>query len=266
MSSSWGISLCIRDNLAKILCCAKSCSLIQKRTPSSRYISRSSVCALPVFLRKGSSYISLALADAQLIAVKRASQKSTVSPSLMARISSAAADHLSAAQGILASCPAKRELDDDLITYVSQDRELAQASIYRWMGNDADKAGKVGESISCITLAMSLLKKLKGSKLPTISSRAKNEFAIVEELYRNWNKYNDAVAFETIPDPASVQDRVPSGREVLAAKLFQTPKLKFGDLVDDGDFNERISGLRIEDQGSQSEEETRSYAGKGRYY
>jgi len=49
-------------------------------------------------------------------------------------------------------------------------------------------------------------------------------------------------------------------------KGFVAPKLKFGELVDDGDFNERISGLRIEDQGSQSEEETRGYAGKGRYY
>lgn len=208
----------------------------------------------------------MALADAQLVAVKRASQKSSVSPSLMARISSAAADHLSAAQGILASCPAKRELDDDLITYVSQDRELAQALVYRWMGSDADKAGKVGESIGCITLALSLLKKLKGSKLASISSRAKLEFTIVEELCRNWTKYNDSVAFESVPDSASLQGRVPSGREVLAAKPFQTPKLKFGDLVDDGDFNERISGLRIEDQGSQSEEETRSYAGKGSYY
>ena len=184
----------------------------------------------------------------------------------MARISSAAADHLSAAQGILASCPTKREIDDDLITYVSQDRELAQASVYRWMGSEADKAGKVGESIGCITLALSLLKKLKGSKLASISSRAKVEFTTVEELCRNWTKYNDSVAFESIPDSASVQNRVPSGREVLAAKPFQTPKLKFGDLVDDGDFNERISGLRIEDQGSQSEEETRSYAGKGSYY
>jgi hypothetical protein len=184
----------------------------------------------------------------------------------MARISSAAADHLSAAQGILASCPAKRELDNDLITYVSQDRELAQASVYRWMGNDADKAGKIGESIGCITLALSLLKNLKGSKLVTISSRAKTELSTVEELYRNWTKYNDSVAFETVPDPSSVQDRVPSGREVLAAKAFQMPKLKFGDFVDDGDFNERISGLRMEDQGSQSEEETRSYAGKGSYY
>lgn len=184
----------------------------------------------------------------------------------MARICSAAADHLSAAQGILASCPAKRELDDGLIVYVSQDRELAQASIYRWMGQDADKAGKVGESIGCINLSLTLLKKLKGSKLPSIASRAKAEFATVEELARNWIKYNDSVAFEAVLDSASVLDRVPSGREVLAAKTFQTPKLKFGELVDDGDFNERISGLRIEDQGSQSEEESRSYAGKGSYY
>ena len=184
----------------------------------------------------------------------------------MARISSSAADHLSAAQGILASCPAKRELDDDLLTYVSQDRELAQASVYRWMGSDADKAGKVGESIGCINLSLSLLRKLRASKLASISSRAKTEFATVEELARNWQKYNDSVAFEPVLDSATVQDRVPSGREVLAAKTFQSPKLKFGELVDDGDFNERISGLRIEDQGSQSEEETRSYAGKGSYY
>ena len=184
----------------------------------------------------------------------------------MARISSAATDHLSAAQGILASCPAKREIGDDLITYVGQDRELAQASVFRWMGNDADKAGRIGESIACITLAMSILKKLKGSKLPSIAQRAKEEFTTAEELHRNWNKYNDSVAFETIPDSAIVQDRVPSGRDVLAAKPFETPKLKFGNLVDDGDFNERITGLRIEDQGSQSEEETRSYAGKGSYY
>ena len=209
---------------------------------------------------------SLALADAQLLAIKRASQKSSVSASLMARISSAAADHLSAAQGILASCPAKRDLDDDLLTYVSQDRELAQALIYRWMGSDADKAGKVGESIGCINLSLSLLRKLRGSKLPNIAIRAKAEFAVVEELARNWTKYNDSVAFEPVLDSATVQDRVPSGREVLAAKTFQRPKLKFGELVGDGDFNERISGLRIDDQGSQSEEETRSYAGKGSYY
>jgi len=116
----------------------------------------------------------------------------------MARICSAAADHLSAAQGILASCSAKRELDDGLIVYVSQDRELAQALVYRWMGQDADKAGKVGESIGCINLSLTLLKKLKGSKLPSIASRAKAEFVTVEELARNWIKYNDSVAFEPV--------------------------------------------------------------------
>jgi len=184
----------------------------------------------------------------------------------MARICASAADHLSAAQGILASCPGKRDLDDDLITYVSQDRELAQAAVYRWMGQDADKAGKTGESIGCITLSVNVLKRLRGSKLPSIASRAKAEFTVVEELYRNWKKYNDSVAFESILDSASVQDRVPSGREALAMKPYQTPKLKFGELVDDGDFNERIRGLGIEDHGEQSEEETKSYAGKGRYY
>jgi BRO1-like domain len=212
------------------------------------------------------SHFSVALADAQLVAVKRASRKSSASPSLMARISSAAADHLSAAQGILAACPAKRELEDDLLTYVSQDRELAQATVYRWMGCDADKAGKVGESIGCISLSLSILRKLKGSKLDTIASRAKLELVTAEELYRNWTKYNDSVAFEPILDSATVQDRVPSGREVLGVKPFQAPKLKFGDLVDDGDFNERIRGLAIDDQGDESEEETRNYAGKGSYY
>ena len=184
----------------------------------------------------------------------------------MARICSSAADHLSAAQGILASCPAKHELEDDLITYVSQDRELAQAAIYRWMGSAADKEGKVGESIGCINLSMSILKKLKTSKLPSIAHRAKIEFIVVEELHRTWKKFNDSVAFAAIMDSATVQDRVPSGREALAIKPFQMPKIKFGDLVDDGDFNERINGLGIEDQHEQSDEETRSYAGKGSYY
>ena len=36
--------------------------------------------------------------------------------------------------------------------------------------------------------------------------------------------------------------------------------------MDYGDFNEQINGLRIEDQREQSDEETRSYAGKGSYY
>jgi hypothetical protein len=184
----------------------------------------------------------------------------------MARISSTAADHLSAAQGILASCPSKRDLADDLTTYVAQDRELAQASVYRWMGADADKAGKVGESLGAIQLSLSLLKKLRGSKLSSIARRANAEFGIVEELERNWRRYNDSVAFEAVLDTASVQDRVPSGREVLSVKSFVVPKLKFGELVDDGYFNERIEGLRIEEQGEGSEEETRSYAGKGSYY
>ena len=201
-----------------------------------------------------------------MLAIKRASRKSTVSPSLMARISSAAADHLSSAQGILASCPNRRELDDDLVSYVSQDRDLAQAAIFRWMGQDYDKAGKVGDSIGCIVLSLNILKKLKGSKLASISARAKQDYAVVEDLHRNWTKYNDSVAFEPVLEAATVQDRVPSGREVLSAKGFVAPKLKFGELIDDGDFNERIHGLRIEDQGSQSEEETRSYAGKGNYY
>ena len=183
----------------------------------------------------------------------------------MARICSAAADHLSAAQGILAACPGKKDLDDDLQTYVKEDRELAQAAVYRWMGCDADKAGKVGESIGCISLSLSILRRLKSSKLDTISSRAKLELVTVEDLYRNWSKYNDSVAFEPILDSGTVQDRVPSGREVLGAKSFQTPKLKFGDVTDDGDFSERIRGLAIDDP-NQSEEETRNYAGKGSYY
>jgi hypothetical protein len=195
-----------------------------------------------------------------LVAVKRASRKSSASPSLMARICSAAA------QGILAACAGRRELEDDLQNYVKEDRELAQAAVYRWMGCDADKAEKTGESVGCISLTLSILRRLKGSKLDSISSRAKLELATAEELYRNWSKYNDSVAFEPILDSGTVQDRVPSGREVLGAKVFQTPKLKFGDLPDDGDFNERIHGLAIDDPGEQSAEETRNYAGKGSYY
>lgn len=208
----------------------------------------------------------MALADAQLVAIRRASVKSNVSPSLMARISSAAVDHLSAAQGILASCPHKRDLSDDLTDYVKQDRELAQASVYRWMGSDAEKGGKTGEALGAIQFSLSLLRKLRTSKLAAIAGRAKAEYAVVEELERNWRKYNDSVAFEPVLESASVQDRVPSGREVLAVKAFVVPKLKFGELVDDGDFNERIAGLRIEDQGLGEDEETRSYAGKGSYY
>jgi hypothetical protein len=184
----------------------------------------------------------------------------------MARICSAAADHLSAAQGILASCPGKRDLDDDLITYVSQDRELAQAEIYHWMALDADKQGKVGDSIGCILLSLNTFKKLKSSKLGAISARAKGEFDVVEGLYRTWKKYNDSVAFEHILEAGTVLDRVPSGREVLAAKAFVAPKLKFGELVDDGDFNERLDGLRIDEQDGQSDEEIKNYAGKGSYY
>jgi hypothetical protein len=179
----------------------------------------------------------------------------------MARICSAAADYLSAAQGILASCKNKNNIDDDLLTYVTQDREFAQASLYKWMGREADKAGKTGESLGCIQLSLSLLKKLRGSKLSSISARVKAEYAIVEELQRNWAKYNDSVAFEQILDAAGVLGRVPSGREVLAMRAFQTPKLRFGDVpVDEG-----IPGTPGE-YGEDSEEDTRSYAGKGSYY
>ncbi len=173
------------------------------------------------------------LADAQMLAVDR---NANASPSLLVRICVGASEHYASAKGILAG--ASKTLDTDVRKYVDGQQGLALGRALQYMGIEAEKKGQVGEALGCVRAAKEKFDKL--SKAPD-----------VEELDRTWTKTNDKLSFQKVWTNAEVLKKLPSGRDMLAVKIYTRPQPVSYDKETKVDDNTTAAGR---------------YAGSGAYY
>jgi hypothetical protein len=183
------------------------------------------------------------------LAIERALLKSSVSPSLLARIAVSATEQLSTAQGLFAT---RKDLDEGLQVYVREDKLYAQAIAYRYMGQDAEKGKRTGEAVVWYASARDILKRIKSKGLAV---RVRKHASIIDQLYASCKKLNDTVMFDTEPALEDLTARMPSGRAIVDAKEFVKPQLAFALNADSDDEMERKEDIH----------ET-CYAGRGEYY
>ncbi|KAF1999513.1 pH-response regulator protein-like protein palC [Amniculicola lignicola CBS 123094] len=174
-----------------------------------------------------------------------------VRASLFARLCLASSEHASKAQGMLGRAS---KVDERLVKYVDDLRRTAKAKACRFLGIDAEIAGKTGEGIAWLRGAkkelgfaaagaqeekkssgFSKLKKdwqekredkkiEKGDGWGTDAGKFE-EGRVVDMLLQKWNKMNDTIGVQLVPPSEPLLASLPSGREYHNPKPFATPTL-----------------------------------------
>ncbi|KAM0721513.1 hypothetical protein Q7P37_002437 [Cladosporium fusiforme] len=208
---------------------------------------------------------------------------------LYARICLAAAEHATQAQGLLARCPAGK-LDDNLTTYANDIRRTAKAKAIRFLAINADLSGNTGEALAWLKAAKRELglsspledgkrKGLRGLKQSWAEKREDRrvekggaewgldagrleESRVVEMLDTKWERENNAVNVQLVPDYEPLLAQIPTGRDCLSPLVWEPTKLDAVELMQlraPVEQSEDAFGGDEEDSGSESG----GYAGAG---
>jgi hypothetical protein len=177
---------------------------------------------------------------------------------LLARICIAASSHAEAGTGLLAASSSRRKREDDEVVpelerYLDSLHRVARAKCCRFLGIDAEAAGRVGEGIGWAALGRSFLSssssttsttgKLKREFLERRESKALErgdaswgldagrleEGRTLERLSDKWTKSNDAVFFQVVEGASTLAARIPSGRDVHTLKPWEPATLDSGE-------------------------------------
>ncbi|KAL1305716.1 hypothetical protein AAFC00_007303 [Neodothiora populina] len=225
-----------------------------------------------------SALASLALAEATLITVSkddpyaaavvearnkeskewmiRAPSIPKVRAHLFARLCLASADHAAKASALLAQAGAR--LDDSLLKYTDDFKRTARAKAARFLGIDAEIAGKTGEAIAWMRGGRKELgfitssaeeaesgkrRGLKGLKQSWAEKREDRiisrgnveswgldagkleEGRVLEWLEGKWNRENDTVSVQIVAPFEPLLAAMPSGREYHTLKTYTPPAL-----------------------------------------
>ncbi|KAF2187825.1 pH-response regulator protein-like protein palC [Zopfia rhizophila CBS 207.26] len=170
---------------------------------------------------------------------------------LFARLCLAAAEHASKAQAMIGRAST---VDESLVKYVDDLRRTAKGKACRFLGIDAELAGKTGEGIAWLRGAKKELgfaamggeeeKKASGfSKLKKEWQEKREdrkiekgegwgadagkfeEGRVVEMLLQKWVKMNDTMGVQLVPPSERLLAGMPSGREYHSPKMFIPPAL-----------------------------------------
>ncbi|KAI9783888.1 MAG: hypothetical protein M1816_001140 [Peltula sp. TS41687] len=179
---------------------------------------------------------------------------------LFARLCLAAAEHAGRATAMFNTANNNNKITEDLQTYTTHLHRAARGKACRFLGIDADLAGQLGTAIAWLNAAKSELgvvssdtnkvndkierwrtkRKLEtGDRNEAGSGRDagwSEEVRIVEMLEAKWNKVNDTIHAQLIPDWKSLLATLPSGREICAVPRFELPVL-------DAEVMRRLRGM-----------------------
>ncbi|KAF2467541.1 pH-response regulator protein-like protein palC [Lindgomyces ingoldianus] len=176
---------------------------------------------------------------------------------LFARLCLAASEHASKAQAMLGRSV---KVHESLVKYVDDLRRTAKGKACRFLGIDAELAGKTGEAIAWLRgatkelgfAAMGAEEEKKASGLSKLKKEWQvkredrkiekgegwgtdagkfEEGRVVDMLLQKWVKMNDTMGVQLIPPSEPLLAGMPSGREYHAAKLFVTPALDEDSIV-----------------------------------
>ncbi|KAI5850185.1 hypothetical protein DFP73DRAFT_614711 [Morchella snyderi] len=193
---------------------------------------------------------------------------------LLARLCVAASDHAGRALGLLGA----EAVAGEFRAYVDALQRVARAKACRFLGIDAEGAGRCGEGIAWVVLAREVLSGAAaggsgggggaGKGVWGMDAGRAEEEMVCAALEKRWRKVNDSVMFQLVPGTAAVAARMPTGREIHSVGVWEAPKLGA----------EEMRALRMEsavgmgaegveeDSGEEEEPAKAEYAGKGGYY
>ncbi|KAI1333097.1 pH-response regulator protein palC [Xylariaceae sp. FL0255] len=172
---------------------------------------------------------------------------------LFVRLCLAAAEHAAQASSLCQAPKAKGipKLNDDLLRYLEDLRKTCRAKACRFLGIDAEMSGQTGDALGWLRcgfqefgiepkeakkgLSLSRMKKEwserredrkveRGTNWGSDAGKLE-EIRVMEMLEAKWTKVNDNVHTQTIPLPATLLSRLPSGREMYNIKPYQPPEL-----------------------------------------
>lgn len=168
------------------------------------------------------------------------------------------------------------------VKYLSKSIRNHRARAYYWLGVDRGERGQYGEALAFLQLASDELdSSTKGSRnvfqKDEKTKEEKKEFArekeellgTIETFSTSYKQLNDSVAFQPIPNPASLTSQIPAGRAATSIKAFAPPAPVFGaDPI--GPLADEFGALNGKDTSdalaSDSIADGPEYAGKGAYY
>ncbi|OCL09951.1 hypothetical protein AOQ84DRAFT_397114 [Glonium stellatum] len=171
---------------------------------------------------------------------------------LFARLCLAAAEH--AARGLAMLRSGGRGVDEGLVRYLDDLRRTARGKACRFLGIDAELAGKTGEGIAWLRGAKKELGfaavGAEDEKKASGFAKLKKEWAekredrriekggdwgadagkfeegrVVDMLEKKWVKMNDTMGVQLIPPSESLLAGMPSGREYHTPKTYIPPAL-----------------------------------------
>ncbi|KAF2739326.1 pH-response regulator protein palC [Polyplosphaeria fusca] len=170
---------------------------------------------------------------------------------LFARLCLASAEHAAKAQSMLGRAA---KVDESLTRYADDLRRTAKGKACRFLGIDAELAGKTGDGIAWLRGANKELGFLTGAdedKKASAFSKLKKDFKekredkkiergegwgtdagkmeegrVVDFLMKKWVKENDTIGIQTVPPSEPLLASMPSGREYHNPKPFIIPALE----------------------------------------
>ncbi|KAF2874901.1 pH-response regulator protein palC [Massariosphaeria phaeospora] len=172
---------------------------------------------------------------------------------LFARLCLASSEHAAKAQAMLGRAP---KINESLLKYVDDLRRTAKGKACRFLGVDAELAGKTGDGIAWLRGAKKELGfvALGGDEETKKSfgfSKLKKEFQekredrkiekgegwgadagkfeegrVVDMLLKKWEKVNDTINVQLIPPSEPLIASMPSGREYHTPKMYAIPALE----------------------------------------
>ncbi|KAH8149753.1 uncharacterized protein LAJ45_06384 [Morchella importuna] len=192
---------------------------------------------------------------------------------LLARLCVAASDHAGRALGLLGGV---ESVAVEFRAYVDALQRVARAKACRFLGVDAEGAGRCGEGIAWVGLAREVLGGAGGGGgggggkdgVWGMDAGWAEEERVCKALESRWRKVNDSVLFQVVPGTAAVAARMPTGREIHSVGVWEAPRLgaeEMRALRMEGAVGVGMEGLE-EDSGEEEEPAKVEYAGKGGYY
>ncbi|KAJ4345589.1 uncharacterized protein N0V89_011722 [Didymosphaeria variabile] len=156
---------------------------------------------------------------------------------LFARLCLSSAEHAAKAQAMLGR---SSKVDDSFTKYIDDFRRTARGKACRFLGVDAELAGKTGDGIAWLRGAQKELgfsaidadeeKKKSGlSKLKkewAEKREDKKEGRVVDMLLKKWEKMNDTISVQVVPSSSQLLSAMPSGREYHTPKPYIIPTLE----------------------------------------
>ncbi len=238
----------------------------------------------------------LSLADAQSLAIRKLLSKSAYdsnvapgpplpkshpSPALVAKLHLECASLYSSARTLAKTPGSSSDSGDvsvDLRRYLADEAAFHSALAHKWLGVDAGESMKGGDAVGFLSWAHKELEELKdGGKSLGIGksekSRTLRKCKVAEEMesvslwLTNYQKANDSIHFQPVPQRSDLQSRIPTGRLAVDAKPYLPPSPVYG--PGSGEYRRRKAEEQ-ESTGPGEKEpqvaEVGQYAGAGSYF